>query len=547
MKGIGIFVLGASLMGALAHADECSDLVTKIQTQADTCLAISKYEDRLACVKTIGANVQVSGTNFQACEAKLAPLKDKYIAKEAAKWGKKQSAFSEGAKGQGDGQGGGMHARNSSNGPMNGPNGGPNGTMNGPNGTMNGPNGTMNGKNGAMNGPNGNMQGGATLPVEVCKLQLPVVTSQADKCLGMAAFDARMNCFRNIGESLPPNFMDSCKSTLDPVKQQYIQKETAKYGKDKSAILAMDQGGGPNGPNQYGQNGPNGNNGPGGMAQFTPEQCKAQVPQLTKGADACITMKAFDARKSCFDKIGNSMPQGFFDACRPVVEPLKQAYMDKEHKLYPSQPSALENGGNGPNGPNGNNQYGQNGPNGQNGPMGGNMTQVSPEQCKAKLPEITKNADSCLKISSFDSRKACFDKIGNSYPPGFFDSCSSVFDPIRQSYQAKEHNLYPKQPSAMANNGGGPNNGPNNGPNAQNGPNGPNHMANVDCGKLVTKVTEMANKCLETKSDTARKACGDQVGSFVDQNGGDSCQSQIDALHQQIQDKEKQRYPSSVL
>ena len=271
-----------------------------------------------------------------------------------------------------------------------------------------------------------------------------------------------------------------------------------------------------------------------------PKKCTAEIPKLQSKADACLPQKDFAKRQQCFDAIGKSYPNGFLEGCGPVLEPLKQAIMSKEHSLYPNQASAL-GGNNGPNnGPNG-------GPNNGPGQMNGGMPvpPSDPAKCSAEIPKLQSKASTCLPQKDFAKRQQCFDAIGKSYPNGFLEGCGPILEPVKQSVMAKEHALYPNQASALGGNNG-PNNGPNGGPN--NGPNGgQNNMANmpkVDCAKIAADVKKAADKCLPTKSQPKRKACFDAVGQSVEKAGaGAQCSATLDPIKAEYQGKESAAYP----
>ncbi len=246
------------------------------------------------------------------------------------------------------------------------------------------------------------------------------------------------------------------------------------------------------------------------------------------------------------------MPPGYFQQCDATLAPTKQAYITKEHSLYPKQPSAIDNQGGGPN-----MQAGNYGPNNMpgNGSGPNNMMQqsgpaFSPAQCQAQIPSISKGADACMRISSFDSRKACFDQVGNAQPNGFWDQCRAQLDPLKQQYMAQEHQKYPTQPSALGGDNNGPSQAGNNGPSGTNrspasvGPPAPA----TNCSQLISSLTPMAQKCLTIQSDASRQACGNGVGNYAQQHGyPQSCESQVDTLHNQIIQQEKSKFKNSVL
>ena len=472
----------------------------------------------------------------------------------------------------------------------------------------------------------GNMGGGDWTPAK-CEAQFPAVKKYGESCMKIKALDKRTACVKAADSKFPPGLFKSCGTTFDPLQTELMAKEKQMYPTQASAF---DHGGGGNnggpnngpnggpgnmagGPNGGPNNGPNG--GPGNMpgnnggnqnynpADWNDSKCQAGVPKVTKAADVCMKVKDAGKRAECFDKVGKSMPPGFFEACRTQVEPLKQAYMAKEKELYPNQPSGVDRGGpnNGPNGGPGNmaggpNSGPNNGPNGgpgnmaggpnggpNNGPNGGpgmnnggkpNYTPAdwNDSKCQAGVPKVTKGADACMKMKDAGKRAECFDKIGSQMPPGFFEACRTQVEPLKQAYMAKEKQLYPNQPSGIDHGGqnGGPNNGPNGGPgNTAGGPNGgpgmnnggpgnmpggpgmnnggPGNMAGkkMDCGKVVSDTKAKAMKCLAIKTIASRKECGEKVGQSLGQSGADqACHDQVNQLHQDMIGQEKQKYPS---
>ena len=431
----------------------------------------------------------------------------------------------------------------------------------------------------------------ATVTPQQCQDLAKQAIPLADKCLAISDFSLRKACSDKIGSTLKASddVFKACQTTMDPLKQQYIAKEKAKYPSQASAF-GSDGGNGngnnnnngspnsPGMPNQgnnnmggTGNNGNNGNNGNGNNPGFSPSQCQAQLPAVQKKAEACLNISEFNARSACFQAVPQGFPNGMFDSCGQTFDPIRAAIVAKEKSKYPSQASAVPgpggpNGNNGPNnGPNtGMNNGGQNsGPNGSSGsPSGSNNNNGwTPDKCSAQVPGVQKQADNCLKISDFKSRVSCFDKIGSSVPAGMFDSCRSVFDPLKSAIMASEKSKYPTQASAL--DGGGNNNGPQNGSNnspgnsnnnmnnsnnkspSQSMPSPSANMPKVDCGKIVTDARAGAMKCLPIASQTSRKQCFDAIGQAIDKAGAkDSCRDQLDQLKSDILSQEHQKYPT---
>ena len=225
--------------------------------------------------------------------------------------------------------------------------------------------------------------------------------------------------------------------------------------------------GGPNGgpgmnggPTNTATNG--GPNGGGNNQNFNPadwndSKCQAQIPKATKGADACIKMKDAGKRAECFDQIGKQMPNGFFEACRTLVEPIKQAYMTKEKQLYPNQPSGIDHGGNnngGPNnGPNGGpgNMANNNGPNGGPGTNGGpGMMNGKKMDCGKVVADTKAKAIKCLAIKTAASRKECGDKVGQTLgQTGADQACHDQVNQLHQDMMSQEKQKYPTQDSVL--------------------------------------------------------------------------------------------------
>ena len=358
----------------------------------------------------------------------------------------------------------------------------------------------------------------------------------------------------------------------------------------------------------------NANNGAG---DWTPAKCQEQVPAVKAFAQTCLKIKEQGSRQDCIKSADSKFPPGLFKSCGPVMDSVKNEMMANEKKLYPKQASAFDGAGNngqmgagpntGPGGPNNNPGMNNgtpggpggpgntgmngaapnagpggpnNGPGMNNGPKGGptnntnnntnnNKNNFNPadwndSKCQAQLPKLSKGAEACLSMKQESKRAKCFSRIGDQMPKGFFESCKSQTEPMKQAFMAKEKSAYPNQKSGLDGNDGqnsGPNNGPNGAPAANGttagGPNGGPGMNNAgsntgnnsmnknfDCGKLVAETKVKGMKCVAMKNVPQRKECGDKIGQGLKQTGGEQvCHDPINQLHQELINQEKQKWP----
>ena len=82
---------------------------------------------------------------------------------------------------------------------------------------------------GSNNGPQGNKQGpnnGPQMSPQQCSAMIPTVRASAEKCLAIKDGGQRSACFDQIGKTIP----NSCDASLNSLKQEYQNKEKAKYG-----------------------------------------------------------------------------------------------------------------------------------------------------------------------------------------------------------------------------------------------------------------------------------------------------------------------------
>jgi hypothetical protein len=404
----------------------------------------------------------------------------------------------------------------------------------------------------------------------------------ADKCLRVSDFNKRRECADKLGKNInvPESHWQGCRGVMDPMKAEYIAKEKAKYPKQASAF--DDKGGGhdnmpggpgnmpggpgnmpggpgnmPGGPGNMPGGPDNMAGGPGNMPPggpqhmngpaMSPEKCAKEIPSLKKKGENCLKVSKFEKRKSCFDEIEKKMPKGYFESCRPQIEPLKGELQAKEKAKYPKQASALDGGGGPNNGPGPNNAPGGSNTAGQPGSPGA-QPQWPAEKCNAEVPKLRSQAENCLKVTKADARKQCFDKLGNSMPPGFFDSCRMIVEPIKGEMMAKEKAKYPTQASGLQD---GPNNAPG-GPQNTAGMPGPemmdkNQKPNADCGKFISDVRNSGQKCIGMSNQGSRKKCFDEVGNGKIQKSGmeQACRDPLNQLKSEFQAMERQKYPNT--
>lgn len=394
-----------------------------------------------------------------------------------------------------------------------------------------------------MGGGNTNNQPG--FPKEKCSAEVPNLRKLAEACLGQADFNKRKACFDQISDSkMPKGYFDSCREAVEPLKNEIMAKEKAKYPKQASALDGggQNQNGGPN--NMPGNMPGNMNNQQTGPA-FPKEKCASEIPNLKKMADGCLGQADFNKRKACFDQVGEKMPKGYFDSCSQAVEPIKNEFIAKEKSKYPKQGSVLEMmNNNGPTNPGPNMQGGS--PNNMPGNSGNSQMAMFPkEKCSGEIPNLRKMADGCLGQADFNKRKACFEQVGEKMPKGYFESCREVAEPLKNEYIAKEKSKYPNQASAVDSNS---NSGSNNMPGAQQGGQ-QNFVAwpAEKCNAEIPKIRKAADNCLKVTNQQARAACFDKAGNTaVPQGFWESCRAQLEPLKAEYQAKEKAKYPNQA-
>lgn len=192
------------------------------------------------------------------------------------------------------------------------------------------------------------------------------------------------------------------------------------------------------------------------------------------------------------------------------------------------------------------------GPGMQGGPKGPMMDEKA---CKKHDTKLRRQAENCLKQKKFENRNKCFDKMQGQFPPGFFEQCRAVIEPIKGEIMAKEKSKYPDQPSAVE---GGNKGGPG-GPGGHGGAHGPDgshggpQMGDpakgpmgkpANCEKLVNKTRKAGERCLKMKAQDKRKVCFDRVKQEVDKTPGlEACDPQMSPVKTEFQMKEKEKYP----
>jgi hypothetical protein len=333
-------------------ADQCNKIVKQAIPLADKCLAVSDYTKRAACTDSIGKTLNVGDDVMQACKQYIDPVQQQYVAKEQSKYPKQDSAFSDHGGDQGGGnmgnnQGGGNMGNNQGGGNMGNNQGGGNMGNNQGGGNMGNNQGGGNMGNNQGGGNMGNNQGGGNMgnnqggkqAVNVSADQCNKIVKQAiplaDKCLAISDFTKRAACTDNIGKTLNvgDDVMTACHQYIDPVQQQYMAKEQAKYPKQASAFAPNKDGNG-------GQQGSDkaGNSGGGNV------DCTGFIGKVRTSAVACLAKSARPDRKKCFDGVGktiNASPS--HDSCQGPLDQLKSDMMTQEQQKYPDQQSALNN------------------------------------------------------------------------------------------------------------------------------------------------------------------------------------------------------------
>lgn len=380
--------------------EECKKNEPKMRQIGNRCLTYKKFEDRKACLDKNSS--QFPKGFWEQCKMVADPVKAEFAGKEKSKYPNQQLAFAD-------------------NQPMPGP-------------------GANQGMPPGQSPSQGQPGMGQQFTESECKRHEPKIRQIGNSCLPLKTTEARKACLDKNSKKVPDNVWESCRAMIEPIKSEFISKEKAKYPKQASAF----EGG--SHQQQAGQPGPGGPNNGGEKPQWSPEQCKKHEPTLRKLADACIAVANFDARKACFEKVGDtpSIPKDWWESCRSTIEPIKAEFMAKEKAKYPTQASALDSASNN-HGNNNQNGHAQN----NHGPNSGGMPPMSMEHCKKQEPQLRKSAESCLGKKSFDDRKMCFDKVRGEFPNEFWDNCNAITEPIKMEMMAKEKSKYPDQGSAL--------------------------------------------------------------------------------------------------
>ncbi len=425
--------------------------------------------------------------------------------------------------------------------------------------------------NGAQGQQQGGPMGGSPGAPQVSQKECDAAGKKARRyalgCLNQKDWNKRSQCFAGFEKKtgIPSHVFEGCRQVFEPLKNEIKQKEMAKYPNQKSAVdengepNGGQQGQGPNSPGSPQHGGPQAggpNNGSPNALKASQKECDDAEKKVRNHALSCLNQKDWNKRSQCFEGIGTKMgiPDYVFEGCTQVLKPLKNEIKQKELSMYPNQQSAVDgNGGPGdgqhPQGPNSPGSPQQGGPN--NGQQGQQQAQWPQDKCQKEAPKLKKLGENCLNIKKADLRMNCFDKVGNSFPKGFFEGCRGVVEPIKAEIEAKEKQKYPNDAHGVSHNNQGPNSPGNSqqggpqtaGPN--NGQQGTQQQAwnSEKCTKLMPELHKGAEGCLKNKDPNQRGACFEQLGTKFPPGFFEGCSSQTEALKAKMKAKEKQMYP----
>ncbi len=258
-----------------------------------------------------------------------------------------------------------------------------------------------------------------------CKHQAPRVKQLYEECLANKDNAKRRACVENLEGNIVGNqLIEDCKDLIVPIKNSMNAKEKAMYPEPKPVVSATTNA----------------------QSGWTAEKCQKPVPNLRRMADVCLNTKAADKRQACFEKIEKSFQGsgGWWESCRTTIDPIKAEFEAKERQKYPAQQGTQQSAQKG-------------GSDKQNQGANTQAPQVPQKECEAAGKKARSYAEGCLKQKTYEARSQCFagfdQKTG--IPSHVFEGCRQVFEPLKAEIKGKEKSLYPNQPSAVDEEGGG--------------------------------------------------------------------------------------------
>jgi hypothetical protein len=444
----------------------CSKVDKKVRRMANRCLAKKRFNQRKKCFDRVGKMTEKP--QWRNCEETFERLANEFAMKEKQKFPNQPAALV---------------------------NGGPK--------EMGGPEGNMEFKGEPMMKPKYDQR--------MCQKVAKMVKKRARNCMRKKNFKRRQKCFHQVGEAKWKRVQDGCKETLDPLADNLMKQEMAKYGTNSLDDKGPAAGG-------HGVKGPQMADNKGHSLKF----CRNIAKRTKSRVKKCVKKKKQSARARCFKSTGEFIHKRVGDGCREQLEPLKQWAINAEMAKY------------GTNSIDGDKNHHHDG---IAGTKDGDRQGHSKVQCRKVAKQAKTRAKRCLKKKNEMARKRCLDNVGEGIHRRVGEGCRHEINPVRDWVVMQEKKRY--------------------GTNSVDGGKDDKHhhdglapqTAKVDprlCRSTASFAQVFTNKCLyRYKKYVQRKRCMDLGKKYVDKRlkGADACHAELDQVISRYIAQEKQKYP----
>ena len=180
---------------------------------------------------------------------------------------------------------------------------------------------------------------------EKCQVEVSKRRPAAEKCGNVSNPAKRDVCFQKLENSMR-KFADRYRAELERMKSEFTRYEPQKQNEAtkpeqprQPASKDFVSGGTTKGHDHKGTGEHKGRHVASQGDRWPAGECERYAPKLRAEGEKCLKHRTEQTRRACFDQTGRKFPNGLFDNCGHVTEPIKAELEGKERQMYPGHAS----------------------------------------------------------------------------------------------------------------------------------------------------------------------------------------------------------------
>ena len=193
-----------------------------------------------------------------------------------------------------------------------------------------------------------------------------------------------------------------------------------------------------------------------------------------------------------------------------------------------------------------------------------------PSDCKLAERVARKRGEKCLRVKKNNTRKRCFDRVGNYLERKFGEKCMSQIEPIRRELEKREGEKYGKnsfgdmkgdqmKSDQMKSDQMKKPMGSNqdfdkkhdpmvSGQRDQNPPHkkaSKDHKKGPDCNSIENNTRKKVEKCMSIKNQRKRRMCFHNLQKYINQRYNRECVGRLQPIYDRLKPREMEEHPNN--